>query len=176
MVMIDSLLIGFGKQKPKSISWSRLWDSSPKRCIITGIHDRWPLLLLFYWPRCPLPSDSAFIWFKLNSVQASPSQSPSHRSCHGCPTDGESPKVKTTTFQKNSQTSIANTLFRLITIFKLKIDYKYFHFQNWTSTPHTGKKKNLMTSIFPLTSTLTLIEIKDDQAFKHHIELTLRIS
>ena len=41
-------------------------------------------------------------------------QNPHDRSCNGGPTDGESIKVETTTFEENSQTSIANSLFRLV--------------------------------------------------------------
>ena len=61
---IDSLLIGFGKEKSKSISWSRLWDPSPKRCIITGIHDRWPLLLFLLSAKV-----SFTIWFSIYLIK-----------------------------------------------------------------------------------------------------------
>ena len=172
---IDSLLIGFGKEKSKSISWSRLWDPSPKRCIITGIHDRWPLLLFLLSAKV-----SFTIWFSIYLIQIELSASLTITV-----TIGLAMVVQQMVSPPRSRRRLSRRILRrrLPTPYSgwspfsnWKLIIKYFHFQNWTWTPHTGKKKNLMTSIFPLTSTLTMVEIKDDQAFKHHIELTLRIS
>ena len=48
----------------------------------------------------------SFIYFKTNHCEHL------DRSCNGGAADGESVKVETTTFEENSQTSIADNLFR----------------------------------------------------------------
>ena len=86
--------IGYRKPKHKSIPGSRLWNSSTQGRPVTCLYDRWPSQTL------------SFIYFKTNQCEHL------DRSCNGGAADGESVKVETTTFEENSQTSIADNLFR----------------------------------------------------------------